>query len=68
MVIKIDTLHGPTFLHAPAIIKATLAEFSNLTTVEIWKSKTHNHNSFEYRLFHARQSSPCIRIRHSGVN
>ncbi len=65
-MIKIDTLHAPTFLHAPAITKATLAEFSNLTTVEIWKSKAHN--SFEYRLFHARRSSPCIRIRHSGVN
>ena len=68
MVIKIDTLHGPTFLHAPAIIKATLAEFRNLATVEIWKSTAPNHNSFEYRLFHARQSSPSIRIRFSGVN
>jgi len=67
-MIKVDTLQGPALLHAPAIIKPTLAEFKNLAAVEIWKSAVPNHNSFEYRLFHARQSSPCIRIRVSGVN
>lgn len=67
-MIKIDTLHGPAFLHAPAVIKDTLAEFKHLATVEVWKSTSPNHNSFEYRLFHARQTSPSIRIRFSGVS
>ncbi len=67
-MIKIDTLHGTALSQAPAIIKPTLAEFKNLAVVEIWKSASPDHHTFEYRLFHAQQNSPSIRIRFSGVN
>jgi hypothetical protein len=67
-VIKIDTLHGTALALAPAIIKPTLAEFKNMEMVEIWKSASASHSTFEYRLFQAKQTSPCIRIRFSGVH
>lgn len=67
-MVKIDTLHGTALAHAPAVIKPTLAEFKHLTTVEIWKSSSPDHQSFEYRLFHAQQSVPSIRIRFSGIH
>jgi hypothetical protein len=67
-MIKLNTLHGAALSQVPAIIKPTLAEFKHLSTVEIWKSASSNHQSFEYRLFHAQQTAPCIRIRISGVN
>ena len=67
-MIKIDTLHGTALSQAPAIIKPTLAEFKNLAVVEIWKSASPDHHTFEYRLFHAQQNSPSILIRFSGVN
>ncbi len=67
-MVIIETLRGPALTNLPAVIKPTLTEFKNLTRVEIWKSTSAEHQSFEYRLFCAQQSAPGIRIRYSGTH
>jgi hypothetical protein len=61
-LIKVDTLRGADIMRLPTPITTAVCGLPDLQEVEVWKTNAPNSDLFEYRVFKANQTLPCVRI------